>query len=468
MAHTTIPSIAVHTDSSTPDDYDDPLSSPDSPPPVSPTQGHHRTPSDPTLLSPIPIIRPRGVPGRTSLDVPPRHHSPIPSDASSGDASSITHVPPSPTLSTRSSVHFATSLDLRGNRPESSTGMSSLQLLGPEPSSAHRRRGSGATLATISADDEAASGQYGLAPLSRAQTGQSADPSMLESPTHTHVEMMSDRSVSPAPTGDRRSTSRASGKQAMTEDSHTLNHDASIRPPGDEDKDGEHNSRPVLDLSQDEAVDSAPFAFKPNHLASLVDPKSLESLESMGGVEGLLRGLGTTQAKGLPYKGASSPKSPPADDAAVPGIVVTSPEGGDAGPSDKAHTASMDDRRRVYGQNAIPARKGKSLWSLMWTALKDKVLVRIRLLLSYIRSFASFYVDNSVHRGRRLARARSLPGFRHASDRRRPACGLGRRCRHYGGHLHRGHGRIRQRLAEGAAVQGPQRQEGGAKRARYS
>ncbi len=42
-----------------------------------------------------------------------------------------------------------------------------------------------------------------------------------------------------------------------------------------------------------------------------------------------------------------------------------------------AYAASLDDRRGVYGPNAIPARKSKSLLQLMWLALTDRVLVGV-------------------------------------------------------------------------------------------
>ena len=88
-------------------------------------------------------------------------------------------------------------------------------------------------------------------------------------------------------------------------------------------------------------MDVHPFAFKPLQLASLVDPKSLESLESLGGVDAILRGLGTQPTHGLSTKlvppsshmGSPEPtfdlseshaaeKSPPKLD-----IMVTSPAG---------------------------------------------------------------------------------------------------------------------------------------------
>jgi P-type Ca2+ transporter type 2C len=141
----------------------------------------------------------------------------------------------------------------------------------------------------------------------------------------------------------------------------------------------------------------------------MLDPKNLESLEKLGGVKGLLKGLGTSRTHGLGrkalIKNASSDGLPGAgqgasqrhereDGDAVPGIVVTPPDelkssgkgdDDDEDNDDPAFSASLEDRRRVYGPNVLPHRATKSLLTLMWLALKDKVLVRVlRIYLAYI------------------------------------------------------------------------------------
>ncbi|ORY32630.1 hypothetical protein BCR39DRAFT_464417 [Naematelia encephala] len=93
----------------------------------------------------------------------------------------------------------------------------------------------------------------------------------------------------------------------------------------------------------------------------LVDPKSLSDLEKIGGIEELLEGLGVDGTKGL------SPE--------------TEGEGGAPRSSSEVQrrgaqwTASLEERRRVYGRNDLPERKSKSIWLLMWMAFKDKVLL---------------------------------------------------------------------------------------------
>jgi len=166
----------------------------------------------------------------------------------------------------------------------------------------------------------------------------------------------------------------------------------------------------VLDLKQEADLDVRPFAFKPLQLASLVDPKSLETLESMGGIDAVLRGLGTHPIHGLTTKAgtmSSHPGSPDptypdtkgvptADiDPPKPNITITSPTGVPEGlqstaslgdgtgvslpavsPSpEDVYGTTIEDRRRIFGQNFIPQRPSKSLLQLMWLARQDKVLV---------------------------------------------------------------------------------------------
>lgn len=151
---------------------------------------------------------------------------------------------------------------------------------------------------------------------------------------------------------------------------------------------------------------SAPFKHKPYELASLLDPKSLEALEALGGVNELLHGLGTTLEQGLGRHtleraetlksekgatlgdnrpgaggGASPRHDPEKGEKTVPAITLTEPGGNAKPPSGdvdgQVFSSTLDDRRRIYGANLLPVRASKSLLQLMWAAMKDKVLVSI-------------------------------------------------------------------------------------------
>ena len=136
----------------------------------------------------------------------------------------------------------------------------------------------------------------------------------------------------------------------------------------------------------------------------MLDPKKIDLLESLGGLKGLLKGLGMSRTRGLGRKvlmrsnsfkaratlddrpgpgtaGASQRHGREEED--VSGIVVMGPEENGVGwkPNNEGDEdnpifpATLDERRKVYGQNVLPHKPSKSLLALMWIALKDKVLV---------------------------------------------------------------------------------------------
>lgn len=145
------------------------------------------------------------------------------------------------------------------------------------------------------------------------------------------------------------------------------------------------------ELAQDESIDPTPFRFKPYQLAHMLDPKNLQALVAFGGVDGIIHGLGTNAEHGLTTRGDVSHKHssenamhPGELSEKVPNITLTEPSGRESSPTggddDIPLTATMDDRRRVYGENILPTRISKTLLQLMADAMKDKVLVCICLL----------------------------------------------------------------------------------------
>ncbi|KAH7342030.1 calcium-translocating P-type ATPase [Rhizoctonia solani] len=253
---------------------------------------HSRSPSDPQLLAPSGSAQQPSSPGATSSSVPP-----------------------SPTLSNFSSVHFQDSKTLRHNEPDSGPDGGKSSLLEP---SKHHRKSSVASYTSTVPDDKIIEGQ-----------------------------------LSPTPTSTTAAATLISDKKNQK-------------------KDGESDEQPHhIDPSAD-TTDPTPFEQKPLVLASLVDPKSLHSLESIGGTEGLLRGLGTDTNLGLrswQYTDLGQKHDPEKGEGGGVGA------GGDTPQS----RASLEDRRRVYGTNVMPSRKSKSLLLLMWLALKDKVLVLLSI-----------------------------------------------------------------------------------------
>ncbi|KAF9484387.1 calcium-translocating P-type ATPase [Pholiota conissans] len=272
--------------------------------------------------------------------------------------SDFSSAPPSPTLSSHS-VQYPTTLRLRQNYPEQSSGLTSLNLLNPND---HIRKGSDATSLT---DVESAELRH--------------VPSTRSSLTHVdHTSPPSQTKLLDAPVVDEKEEKDTDKKKKKKGKK------------GDDDQPTQ--TAHELELSQDEAIDPAPFLFKPFQLAHTLDPKNLSALTSFGGVKGLLRGLGVDPEHGLSSLSSSakahatSHSQLPEKDFAhransedLPEIVLTEPGGKVASPTaaddGAAFHASLEDRRRIFGENVLPTRVSKTLLQLMWLALQDKVLI---------------------------------------------------------------------------------------------
>jgi Ca2+-transporting ATPase len=170
------------------------------------------------------------------------------------------------------------------------------------------------------------------------------------------------------------------------------------------------------DIKEAEVADN-PFAFVPKQLAKLHDPKDLNVLRAMGGIIGLIWGLRTSVADGL---------SP--DEDKLEGQITLQDVWHDLEirkkaqvkqdidkdtPEDQEHIqvhhddeiqeqakrrksnhslsklttrtslapqkppSGFSDRKRIFAENRLPARKPKNIFQLMWMALHDKILVRM-------------------------------------------------------------------------------------------
>ncbi|KAL0574047.1 plasma membrane calcium [Marasmius crinis-equi] len=357
-------------------------------------------------LSPAPItthsnlLSPASAHPRVSVETPT---SPTPTAADSNDASSILTVPPSPTLSNKSSMlEPRSTLALRQNKPDSNSGMSSLAMLSPSGEGQHKRKGSTATWASSD----------GTEPDSHNTRGPTLGVELSNIKTNTTDATRVHSNA------DESSTKSQTGKGGPDDDDN--------KKKKKKDKGDGEGEAAKIDLEQDKDVDPTPFRFKPYELAHMFDPKSYEVLESFGGAPGIIRGLATDPSRGLKTDsdGATNltrsksgesqggdHKDPDAGagrgasqrhDTNLPEITLTEPGGGqgkapsasdlsavsgvgasgggdDDWDNSGALGASFGDRRRVYGENALPVRKAKSLFSLMAAAMKDKVLILLSI-----------------------------------------------------------------------------------------
>lgn len=325
------------------------------------------TPSSPggLIISTSPQSQPQGI----LLDVPSSRarsgsasagsvtfsvsRPPSPS-TSKGDDSSFHTTPPSPTLSTRSTPstaggHYLTTLALRENQPTAQSGDGSLALLHPHSSHghSHMRKGSAATFASTLAGSDAEPGSPS-SPTSRLGADMKYD--------HDNYSRRTSITIAPSQSPNLTATvpKPVNGDKLK---------DSSAKPIDTEgcDSDGDlkkENEKVKLPDDSSETLDTGvfPSQLTPLALARLVDPKSLQSLKNLGGVDGVLEGLGTDARRGLCFAAHGNDSS------------GTNP-----------HNTGFEERRRVYGVSHLPSRKSKSLLQLMWAALKDKVLILLSI-----------------------------------------------------------------------------------------
>ncbi|KAI1316720.1 hypothetical protein EDD11_009536 [Mortierella claussenii] len=126
---------------------------------------------------------------------------------------------------------------------------------------------------------------------------------------------------------------------------------------------------------------NGPFAFTPEELMDLIDPKSPEKLAAYGGPQGILAGLHADPVKGLSTSGnkplhsvvtKNSEKAAPAPREAATEAPAATPAYQSVNVDTTA--VSFEDRVQHFGQNVLPKRKPKSIFQLMWIALQEKIL----------------------------------------------------------------------------------------------
>ncbi|KAF9234120.1 hypothetical protein BU15DRAFT_65976 [Melanogaster broomeanus] len=287
--------------------------------------------------------------------------------------------PLSPTLSMQSPVQSATPLKLRENKPDERSGISSLHLLTPSTPDGpiHHRKGSFTSSHDGHSSLDETEPDHGDTEL-HLHTRLELDTTSLSvassSSSQTHLDSASEL-LKPQSRPTEFVASYSDENVPST--SHHLPHvQVSSRARGRKESDDDQS---ILKISQDEEVDPVPFAFKSYELASLLDPKNLDALRALGGVNSILDGLGTHPTRGLlmgdPDRGDGHPSygRPGAGEGASQRHDRNSKE------APVPFHASIEDRMRVFGENVLPQRSMRSLLGLMWLALKDKVLVLLSI-----------------------------------------------------------------------------------------
>lgn len=127
-----------------------------------------------------------------------------------------------------------------------------------------------------------------------------------------------------------------------------------------------------------------PFAFTPGQLGKMFNPKSLGAFHALGGLTGIEKGLRSDRKTGLgsdeqhlegavSFEDATNVTSP----SALSGTTASgnSPTGPTGSSTPKGEAGSFADRKRIFSDNRLPERQGKSFFVIAWEAYKDKVLL---------------------------------------------------------------------------------------------
>ena len=136
--------------------------------------------------------------------------------------------------------------------------------------------------------------------------------------------------------------------------------------------------RPDKNNEEDFEVTDNVFAFSPGQLNKLLNPKSLAAYKALGGIKGLERGLQTDIVAGLSvdetslgrvsFEEAIRPTpNKPANGGQVSGLEGTI--------GDRHIPGQYKDRKRIYKDNRLPAKKSLSIWKLFWNAFNDRILL---------------------------------------------------------------------------------------------
>lgn len=145
---------------------------------------------------------------------------------------------------------------------------------------------------------------------------------------------------------------------------------------------GDHDAlKPDQGKEDDFQVDNNPFAFSPGQLSKMFNPKSLAAFYRLGGLVGIEKGLRSDRKAGLGIEETHL-------DGRVTFEDATASTSGTAGKEETELTAPIrinthgqqsteqfSDRKRVFKDNRLPEKKGKSLLQLMWITYNDKVLI---------------------------------------------------------------------------------------------
>ncbi|MCJ1284318.1 plasma membrane calcium [Xylographa opegraphella] len=138
--------------------------------------------------------------------------------------------------------------------------------------------------------------------------------------------------------------------------------------------------RPYKVDEKDFEVEDNPFAFSPGQLNRLLHPKSLAAYKALGGIKGLETGLRTDAVLGLSANEENIVDRITFKEATLAGkrrkFTPEIDQMRETIPTTKQGLKEpYGDRKRVYKDNRLPAKKSLSIWKLFWNAFNDRILL---------------------------------------------------------------------------------------------
>ncbi|EMR71093.1 putative calcium p-type atpase protein [Eutypa lata UCREL1] len=149
--------------------------------------------------------------------------------------------------------------------------------------------------------------------------------------------------------------------------------------------------KPDQGREDDFVVENNPFGFSPGQLTKMFNPKSLSAFYALGGLVGIEKGLRSNRDTGLSIDEKQLPGAISFDEATArsskllnEGVESPQSPATPATPATPAHhhhgsDDTFFDRKRVFKDNRLPEKKGKSLLQLIWITYNDKVLILLTI-----------------------------------------------------------------------------------------
>jgi Ca2+-transporting ATPase len=143
--------------------------------------------------------------------------------------------------------------------------------------------------------------------------------------------------------------------------------------------------KPDQGNEDDFKVENNPFAYTPGMLNKMFNPKSLAAFYKLGGLAGMEKGLRSDRHAGLSMDEAHLEGAVSFDEATrqahekAKDEAVTEPKQAPATRQPPPSNDTFVDRKRVFSDNRLPVKKGKSLLQLMWITYNDKVLILLSI-----------------------------------------------------------------------------------------